>query len=704
MLDVTQPPFNARGDGVTDDTRALTAAISFVRDNYEIIQGAGFSLCGQKANRNWLVYLPDGEYVVGDTISQGWPVLAMNLDNGWNNVQYLRVNSPQHEEELYVARPISNPLLHGKTETPAVDDNNGNYIRGQYPGAAVYGEVNWAIRVIGQSRDRTIIRLKDFASGFGEGKEKAVIAFYLLQRGSNVNIGNVIENVTIMTGKGNPGAVGLRWNSSNWGGVRNVAIRSGDGCGRAGLMTDANNATGYHHDLLIEGFETGIEIAAGRETMVALEYATLSGQRDTAIKVGDGKAGGGGDNLSARKLLIKDAPVALLASRAGQAIILESELRSTQERQAALVVDTDGFLIARDISLSGYRAAVFHHGEIALRQNHIDEYASDEPLRTYTSAQVRPLRLPVKDSPLILPEKDIAKWASVDDYGAVGDGVADDTTAIQRAMNSGKPVVYFPKANYVVNGTVAIPASVREITCLFGSVHRSYANKRDGAGLFRVAEPSEEPLCIHQAVSAGGVFLDHEADRPVVLEDIYVIFHHVRKYAVDAGMLFPSPAAQETSIWRLYRNTRPDGRAKEVFVNDSLFFAGDDAKGKHAVENVRVWARMVNNEHLPGAQYAFSRSDVWIFGFKSENAERLFQADDHSRLEVLGGSFLNWEHWAGPVIISNDSCVSVLFFMWHWGMDMETILQDETNGIVTTVPAARLTKLVEVDGGVIYIV
>ncbi len=61
----------------------------------------------------------------------------------------------------------------------------------------------------------------------------------------------------------------------NWGGVRNVAIRSGDGRGRAGLVTDANNATGYHHDLLIKGFDVGIEIAAGRETMVTLEYATL---------------------------------------------------------------------------------------------------------------------------------------------------------------------------------------------------------------------------------------------------------------------------------------------------------------------------------------------------------------------------------------------------------------------------------------------
>ena len=702
VLDVTQPPFNAKGDGVTDDTQALVSAMRFVRDNYEILQGPGFSYCGQKFNRNWIVYIPDGEYLVSDTVSQGWPALAMNILKGWSNVQYLRVESPEHEEEL-LSNVASAPLLHGNSATPAGDDNAGRYIRGQYNEATVYAETNWAIRVVGQSRDRTIIRLKDSTEGFGQGEGKAVLAFYLLQRGSNVNIGNVIENVTIATGKGNPGAVGLKWNSSNWGGVRNVAIRSGDGLGRAGLVTDANNATGYHHDLLIDGFDTGIEISAGRETMVALEYATLSGQRDTAIKVGDAKAGGGGDSLSARKLQVRNAPVALRAGRAGQAILLESDLTSNHEQSAALIVERDGYLMARDLRISGYRAAVVRHGENVLTGKTIQEYASAKPIGPTEKAASQSLRLPVKDSPLILPEQDLSKWASVDDFGAVGDGIADDTVAIQRAMNSGKPVVYFPKANYVVNGTVDIPATVREITWLFGGVHRSSASERDGAGLFRVTESSEEPLRMHQAATAGGVFFDHEADRPVVFDDLYVYFNHARGNARAPDMLFPSPAAQNTDIWCLYRNTRPAGAAKEVFVNDSLFFAGDDATGNHAVENVRVWMRMANNEHLPGAQFAFRRSDVWVFGFKAENAEALFLAENRSRIEVLGGSFLNWKHWRGPVILSRDSLVSAIFFMWHWGLATETIWQNENSGVFTTVPATRFNKLDKVDGAVITI-
>ena len=288
-------------------------------------------------------------------------------------------------------------------------------------------------------------------------------------------------------------------------------------------------------------------------------------------------------------------------------------------------------------------------------------------------------------------------------YGATGDGKTDDTAAIQRAMASGKPVVWFPRANYVVNGTVDIPASVREVTALFGAIHRSVASEFDGPALFRVAEPSAEPILIRQAMSAGGVFVDHSADRPLLLEDIYVIFNHVRSYAGKDGMLFPSGAAQDTEIWRLYRNTRPEGAPKELFVNSSIGFSGDNPDSTLALENVRVWGRMINTEHLPAALYSFRRSHAWIFGFKSENTETLLKAMDGSRVEVLGGSFLCFNERQGPVIDSRDSAVAAVFLLWHWALAHATIWRHKTDGVVTNVPVTRFQNLDKGDGAVIAI-
>jgi hypothetical protein len=50
--------------------------------------------------------------------------------------------------------------------------------------------------------------------------------------------------------------------------------------------------------------------------------------------------------------------------------------------------------------------------------------------------------------------------ASVKEYGAIGNGVANDTTSIQNALNSGYKNIYFPSGTYKVNSTLTIPKDV----------------------------------------------------------------------------------------------------------------------------------------------------------------------------------------------------------------------------------------------------
>ena len=140
VLDVTKPPFNAKGDGKTDDTKALCAAMRFVFDNTDIPKGD----CNPSLKQSWTIYLPSGVYLVSDTVSQGWPARGfLVVNNDWRNVVRLAVDSPDDPQ--------------------------------------VRIEDNWNIRIVGQDREKTIIRLKDKSPGFGEGAAKAVVQNYILR-------------------------------------------------------------------------------------------------------------------------------------------------------------------------------------------------------------------------------------------------------------------------------------------------------------------------------------------------------------------------------------------------------------------------------------------------------------------------------------------------------------------------------------------
>jgi hypothetical protein len=65
-------------------------------------------------------------------------------------------------------------------------------------------------------------------------------------------------------------------------------------------------------------------------------------------------------------------------------------------------------------------------------------------------------------------EARLAQVVSVKDFGAVGDGVADDTVAIQTAMDSGATTIYFPQGVYRVTDTITQKAELLGESNLYG--------------------------------------------------------------------------------------------------------------------------------------------------------------------------------------------------------------------------------------------
>jgi hypothetical protein len=78
------------------------------------------------------------------------------------------------------------------------------------------------IRFFGEERDKTIIRLKDRCPGFGRGAKPVVC--YGKSDLNNAVAYNAFRNITIDTGKGNPGAIGLEFCGANNSGIHSGCV------------------------------------------------------------------------------------------------------------------------------------------------------------------------------------------------------------------------------------------------------------------------------------------------------------------------------------------------------------------------------------------------------------------------------------------------------------------------------------------------
>ena len=201
--DVTDAKYGAKGDGITDDTAAIQKALS--------------------ENQGGIVYLPNGRYLVSDTLK--WPG--------------------------------SNPTG-----------------RRDYKYTALQG----------QSRGGTIIQLKDNAPGYDNPRNAKPVIW--TGPAPAQRFANEVMNLTIDTGVGNLGASGLHFNSNNTGTVEDVAVVSGDGQGVAGIDFGFTDEIGplLARNIKVVGFDVGISAAFGVNSQtlenIEVENQNVAGLRD----------------------------------------------------------------------------------------------------------------------------------------------------------------------------------------------------------------------------------------------------------------------------------------------------------------------------------------------------------------------------------------------------------------------------------------
>ena len=348
-----------------------------------------------------------------------------------------------------------------------------------------------AVRLIGTGRTRPVLFLGDNTPGFQKGLG-SMVGFTGARRGDNArgDVGrnkqprepnppptvvpfdpkvwdanpstfySAMSNVDVEIGAGNPAATGIRFRIAQHGYLSNMDFRLGSGF--AGIYQAGNVV----HNLRFIGGRYGI---VTEKTSPAWPFtvidATFEGQKSAAIREHEAQ-------LTLVNVSIRDTPIGIDIDKGYSDELWGKDVRFEKVRQAAVVIsnetsfytqvgfekalasDTPVFAKFRDSGRTvpgkgrTYRVTSFSHGLALPALGQLGKISTDTNFESIS-------KLPAARPLAIRALPPVAQWTNARDLGAVGDGKADDTAALQRAIDTHK-VVYLPLGYYRVTDTIRL--------------------------------------------------------------------------------------------------------------------------------------------------------------------------------------------------------------------------------------------------------
>jgi hypothetical protein len=551
VLNIRNAPFYAKGDGVKDDTIAFLHAYDFVLSE---IDKNGWTCANPASNTpSYVIYVPNGTYLVSDTI-------------------------------VYSGEPRWYSLREDKLDKA---------INSPKPGIAE--AVVW-IRIQGEDKSKTVIKLKDNAKGFEKSTAKPVISFGKT-RFNNLPARNKISDLTIDVGNNNPGAVGLLFAGANNSFISDLDIKSTDLKGNSGILLPIPPTMGWHNNITIVGFDYGIRLATYHASHNSFEDIRLVNQNIAGIYQETG-------SVSFKDLFIKSNKSMAVIQENSKSLMTLSDSEFVCGNDCRVGVNSlGGQMLIRDTKILGYDQPI---NSISDKKNvsHIVSLIKRESGKSIEIDDAL-LHLVAKRPPVIFRSKNDSDWASPDDYTQEGKN-SNSNNSLQLALNSGKPIVYLPKSEYIIDSSVYVPCGVKRISGLYSTIKTS--KQFSGNSALVVNEECAEPITIEELDYIGkGAFIKHHSNRAIYLRSV-------------------------TTRNRLYENNNTEKR-KELFLSNVSGWG----KSKYSCINEDVWARFVDTESPGPFDFYLDNCNLWVFGFKTEKLNTNFVLRNESSLKVLGG-------------------------------------------------------------------
>jgi len=492
----------------------------------------------------------------------------------------------------------------------------------------------------GAGEGLTTLKLPENTGGFTDGgKPKA-----LVWTGSAPaqRFRNAVRDLTIEVGPKNHGAIGLQFNASNQGSLRNLTIRSLDGSGKIGLDLGHCDEIGplLGKNLTVEGFEIGISTKWPVNSNT-FEHVTLRNQR----RIGWWNYH---QMIFIRDLISENRVPSIFNEKDswGTVTLLDAHLHATNPDGNTPAIHNQRQVCLRNVEILGYRVAVNNDdkerdkgdinqpGLVKEDTSHRNVVSLFREIKDGTFATAgETVPLPVKETPLVPwgdPEKD---WVNLTDFGADPAGATDASVALQKAIDSGAATIYLPGgANFRFSSVVEIRGPVRRIIGLEG---RFIADKKTGG--------------------SGPVWKLVDGKHPQNLPDApVVIIERAANESGGAELLLRHESAR-TLVVSSTTGFNVEGYGKgDIFLEDFCGHLDRVAPGQSA------WCRQLNSER-EGTKCRNVGGRLWILGMKTEKTGTLIETTGGGITEVNGAFVYSNAGWNArePAFLIEDSIVNL---------------------------------------------